>query len=232
MEEPYVPHDEDAYRLWFEFYKLACTDDRQAVRDALKATEKEFGPHWGYKPWGNVRSVTFKQWWPRHKYLFTELGPVDKLISIEDAEDLFATKDDYTKVFSVDFVESRSVLLDCLKKEVDFNIELLFGRQRGKSIKSQFVFPGRYRLWPLNREPKLFDLENMLVVYRDVYLGNETLHPKERLQHVKQHFEKIGRRPPQFAGEKGDSTAQLARYIRKAKAIVLNVANRRFPGNY
>ena len=232
MDMPYFPHKQDAYRLWFEFYKLACKDDRQAVRNALKATAKKFGPDHGYKKWGDVTGVTFEQWWPKHEHLFNELGPVEKLISIEDAEHVFAKKNRYTKVFYVDFIEPKSVLLRCLKSELDVNIKLLFGSKRGKWVKSKFYFRERYRLWPPGRELKVSDLENMLIVYRDVYLVNKTLHPKERLQNVKQHFKKIGRRPPQFAGEKGGSTAQLARYIRKAKTIVLNVANRRFPGNY
>ena len=49
-------------RIWFEFYKLSLTDPDLAENIQRSS---DF-----YKPWGDVESVKFDDWWKDHKDLF------------------------------------------------------------------------------------------------------------------------------------------------------------------
>ena len=49
-------------RIWFEFYKLSLTDPDLAENIQRSS---DF-----YKPWGDVESVKFDDWWKDHKNLF------------------------------------------------------------------------------------------------------------------------------------------------------------------
>ena len=49
-------------RLWFELYKLCLTDP--SLAENLRSSKEH------YKPWGDVRSLKFDDWWNEHKQLF------------------------------------------------------------------------------------------------------------------------------------------------------------------
>jgi len=49
-------------RLWFEFYKLALADPKLAQNLERSADY--------YRPWGDIRSAKFDDWWKEHKDLF------------------------------------------------------------------------------------------------------------------------------------------------------------------
>ena len=49
-------------RLWFEFYKLALTDNRLFTN--LEKTKKY------YQPWGDITDIKFDDWYKSHSHLF------------------------------------------------------------------------------------------------------------------------------------------------------------------
>ena len=48
-------------RIWFEFYNCLCDPD-------LSENIKKSSDY--YKPWGDISSVKFDDWWKDHKDLF------------------------------------------------------------------------------------------------------------------------------------------------------------------
>jgi hypothetical protein len=99
----------------------------------------------------------------------------------------------------------------------------------------------QYRLTE-GAEPKLRAVREMLTVYRDAYLKDQSLRGAELLEKVYALY--LGRRQKSWARiptpllydkKHGDNTValhNLRRYISKAQRVVLNVANGEFPGKY
>ena len=56
----------EAYRLWFEYLRVAHESERQDVREALKRSA-EF-----YAPWGDVTNIKFDLWWKEKAHLFED----------------------------------------------------------------------------------------------------------------------------------------------------------------
>jgi hypothetical protein len=89
-------------------------------------------------------------------------------------------------------------------------------------------------------EPKRIAVQQMLVVYRDVYLKTKPrLRGKKLLEAVHRFYQGRKRKktiPMQFMSSdysgKGSPFRNLRRYIQKAEKIMRNVAGGEFPGLY
>jgi hypothetical protein len=110
-------------------------------------------------------------------------------------------------------------------------------KKGGKSPTSEYRLTG-------GAEPKVVPLREILTVYRDVYLKNPKAKGKQLLDALEQHYlslkqSRFAKVPEAFRvsldakPEKLDSVLRnVNRYVNRAKKIVLNVANREFPGKY
>jgi hypothetical protein len=76
MKTPLSYHRE-AYRLWFEYLRVAHTDPREEVQEALRRS-KDF-----YEPWGDITNAKFDEWWKEKRLLFAEKYVVRQLAAGE-----------------------------------------------------------------------------------------------------------------------------------------------------
>lgn len=68
-----LPYRKEAYRLWFEYLRIARCSKDQKIRKALERSARF------YEPWGNIENVKFDQWWRENKHLFEEKSSVRRL---------------------------------------------------------------------------------------------------------------------------------------------------------
>ena len=68
-----LPYRREAYRLWFEYLRVARNSTLTRVREALKRS----APF--YAPWGDISNVKFDQWWKEKGTLFEEKYVVRRL---------------------------------------------------------------------------------------------------------------------------------------------------------
>jgi hypothetical protein len=68
-----LPYPKEAYRLWFEYLRLARSSKDERVTKPLKRSAKY------YKPWGDVENVKFDPWWRQYGHLFEEQFSVRRL---------------------------------------------------------------------------------------------------------------------------------------------------------
>ena len=67
----------EAFRLWFEYLKLAALSKNLVVKDTLNES-RSF-----YEPWGDISHIKFDDWWISHAHLFEEKYSVRALASGE-----------------------------------------------------------------------------------------------------------------------------------------------------
>jgi hypothetical protein len=218
----------EAYRLWFEYRKVALKSDDKRIKAALQTTKAFCGA------WEVDSTTLFDPWWKTHGHLFEEKYQVRELKSGEERADPDALS------VEIPLIESPTVLLKRLK------VILLaaYEAQERASKKSKKKPSATYRLTD-DAEPKLAAVREMLTVYRDVHLKNPTLKGERLLEAVHKFY--LGRKnkkwakiptPLTYTGGKGReedlarASRNFRRYIHKAEKIVLNVANGQFPGEY
>lgn len=68
-----LSHRREAYRLWFEYPRVARGSSRPDVREALKHSASF------YAPWGDVRNTKFDLWWKEKGRLFEDQYVVRRL---------------------------------------------------------------------------------------------------------------------------------------------------------
>jgi hypothetical protein len=222
-----LAHRREAYRLLFEYLRVAHKDPREEVQEALTRS-KVF-----YEPWGDVRNAKFDDWWKEKGVLFEDKYVVRQLTVGE------APNDPEALIVEIPLRQSPSVLTKRvaeLIREASAN-RPRSGKKGGKSPTSDYKLSG-------GAEPKMDPLREMLTVYRDVYLRNPRAKGKQLLAALEMHYE--GRRQKRFRevpeplrlrkkakANKVDSVLRnVNRYVNRAKKIVLNVANGEFPGRY
>jgi hypothetical protein len=201
------------YGLWFQFLRLAYSDQRQQVRDALERS-RSF-----YAPWGDVTNAQFHEWFRDHRYLFEDKYAVRKLTAGEPPSDPDAL------IVEIPLRRSQSVL----SKQVTRLIRDEIRKQPQRPGKSKEASTAQYRLTE-GAEPKLLFLYDMFIAYR-VHLNQPEARGKRLLNEVR----KIGHVPTPLDDSHGtleNRLRNLHRYITKAEQVVLNVANGEFPGRY
>jgi hypothetical protein len=220
----------EAFRLWFEFLKLARarkSHDR-AVRDALAASEAF------YAPWDMDHASSFDVWWKAHQHLFGEKFAVRALASGE------APHDPTALIVEIPLTKSPTELT----KDVSALIVKAHAALERKTRKTKKRATARYRL-TAGSEPKLDHVRTMLNVYREVYLAQTSPTGKalkgikllDAIRSYRDAAKKKDRNLDWVDRERNeaDDNRQLRnarRYIQKVEAIVLNVAKGEFPGSY
>ena len=222
-----LSYNREAYRLWFEYLRVAHRDPRDEVREALRRS-KDY-----YEPWGDVTNAKFDDWWKEKRHLFAEKYVVRQLAAGEPPIDPDAL------IVEIPLRQSPSVLS---RRVAELIREASAKRppsskKGGKSPTSEYKLTG-------GAEPKLDPLREMLTVYRDVYLKTPKAKGKQLLDALEQHY--LSRKHRLFAKvpkpfqlpldaklTKVDRVLRnVNRYVNRAKTIVLNVASGEFPGQY
>jgi hypothetical protein len=226
MKTP-LSYSREAYRLWFEYLRVAYKDPREEVQEALRRS-KAF-----YEPWGDVTNAKFDEWWKEKRLLFAEKYFVRQLAAGEPPTDPEALIVEIPLRQSASVLTQRTAELirDSLKKRPQSS------KKGGKSPTSEYRLTG-------GAEPKLEPLREMLTVYRDVYLKNRKATGKQLLDALHQHYQSRKRRrfakvPKPFEipldttlKEVDRVLRNVNRYVNRARKIILNVAKAEFPGQY
>lgn len=218
----------EAFRLWFEFLKLAQTSADPRVSEALIKSSAF------YERWGDIRHSDFHEWWPTHAYLFEEKFVVRKLQINEKPRDLSAL------IVEIPLTLSATAILRAVKAIVH---EELNARTATTKQSKKVSTPTSDFSITSDTEPKLAAIREMLTVYRDIHLQAPNLRGRKRLQAIHDHYlnrkNKKWRRIPNSLVADLDDDARVAsvlrtvsRYIDNAETILLNVANGTFPGLY
>jgi hypothetical protein len=214
----------EAYRLWFEYLKVALQCPDKKVKAALLVSE----PY--YRPWQMDVTVRFDKWWAEHQTLFDEKYIVRELAHGEKA------KDPNALLLEVPLTQSPTILT----RKVKAIVQAAFERQAKTERKGKSKATAYYHLTE-GAEPKLDAVREMLSIYRDVYLKNPKLRGEKLLDAVHKYYtnrknKKWARIPMAFQHDGGDDKERamrnLRRYIQKAQTVVLNVARGQFPGEY
>jgi len=214
----------EAYRLWFEFYKIAVNSPLYEIKVILSKTKDK------YDSWGDVKDIKFDDWWVSHVHLFSE--PNVKLL-----EDISQRQTNNSLLIEVPLNQSLTRIRDNFNKIIDD----YFDKNRSTSRKNKSKFTKDFVLTD-NSEPKLETIRHMLNIYRDVYLPNKlikkSLSIPKLLPLVEQYYANRKRSkdlPISIDKNKTDLSnvhRTLHRWMTKAKLIVVNVANGEFPGKY
>jgi hypothetical protein len=219
-----LPYRREIYRLWFEYLRVAKKSERQDVKDALKRSASF------YAPWGDVLAERFDVWWKDHRKLFEDTQTVRRL---ERGE---VPSDPDTLIVQIPMTQSPTILTKQVKKI----IQEAFAETARATKKLKRQAQSLYCLTE-GAEPKLLAVRESLTVYRDVQLKHPKLHGQVLLDEVRAFYrrrknKKWAKIPGPFSdvGYEADGRGQrnLLRYCKRAEAIMLNVANRHFPGKY
>lgn len=215
----------EAFRLWFEYLKLAILSQSLVVKDALK------GSRAFYEPWGDISHTKFDDWWKSHGHLFEERYIVRTLASGE------LPLDPEALIIEVPLTMSPTDLLDRVKVIIQKASE---AKERANR-KAKKTPSASYRL-SIGAEPKLDAVREMLSVYRDVHLIHPKLRGEALLEATHRYY--LGRKSKNWKKipmaldvsprleDKVRAMRNLRRYIQKAEIIMLNVAKGEFPGAY
>jgi hypothetical protein len=223
-----LPYPKEAYRLWFEYLRLARSSKDERVTKALKRSAKY------YKPWGDVENVKFDPWWRQYGHLFEEQFSVRRLSRGEKPTDKTAL------IIEVPLTQTKAKLF----AQVRDIIRNAYPTPNPK--KGHFRPVSQYRL-TAGAEPRFAALRETLNVYR-IYLQNKNLRGSKLLEKIHAYY--LGRKRKSkipahlyfsratsslgFSRESDSITAQrnMRRYIARGKRIILNVAKGEFPGKY
>lgn len=213
-----------AYRLWFEYLKVARQSASKEVRAALNVST----PY--YAPWEMDKADKFDPWWRDHRHLFEEEFVVRELAPGEPPRDANAL------LIEVPLTQSPTMLT----KKVKEIIQRAFEKQEKRDRKGKTKATAYYHLTE-GTEPKFGAVREMLSVYRDVYLKNPKLRGDALLGETHRYY--LSRKSKRWAkipmafqhagsDDKIRAMRNLRRYIQKAERVVLNVARGQFPGKY
>lgn len=223
IEKDKLAAQKRAYRLWFEYLRVARQSTKKEIKSALIAFSG------AYRDWHMDEAKDFNSWWKEHSHLFEEKYFIRSLHAGEIPSDPEAL------ILEIPLTQSPTILT----KTVKTFIQEAFSARETQERKSKKKATAHYKLTK-DSEPKLDAVREMLSIYRDVYLKNPSSKGRQLLDHVhhyyksrKNQYKKI---PMPFQHQGGDDEQRalrnLNRYIHKAEKIVLNVARGEFPGKY
>lgn len=211
----------EAYRIWFEFYKIASNSNQIVIKNNLSRCSSF------YESWGDVRTIKFDDWWITHKRLFTEKTGVKLLLNGQQRQ----TND--SLVIEVPLNQSTTNLIKEIKLLIDSNRVKLSTQSKSKNTVST-----SYQL-SNGAEPKLASIREMLTVYKDVYLKDTSLRGQDLYAATYKYYSSRKRKnmmPPSltmtYADEKNRVFRNLRRWIQKSEKILLNVSTGVFPGDF
>lgn len=214
-----------AFRLWFEYLKVALQSTDKDVKAALNVSK----PY--YAPWEMDKATGFDSWWKSHAHLFEEKYTVRELIAGERPADPEAL------IIEIPLTQSPTILT----RKVKAIIQTAHDSRLKKSKKTK-TKPSAYYKLSEGSEPKFDAIREMLSIYRDVYLKDRSLRGDKLLEathnyYLKRKNKRYAKVPMAFQhggsnSNKIGAMRNLRRYIQKAEKVVLNVARGQFPGNY
>lgn len=214
----------EAFRLWFEYLKLAQSLKNKEFERAFKKSSKY------YAPWNMQKDENFFVWWRTHSQLFEEKFLVKQLQPGE------LPNNPDSLIIEVPLTQAPSVLI----KHIKIILQKASNQSDRTSRKGNKQTTAFYKLSD-GAEPKLDAVREMLTVYRDVYLKNKGMRGEKLLDACHSFY--LGRKNKRWAkiplalmpdtdGDKVRAMRNMRRYIQKAEKVLLNVASGEFPGSY
>jgi hypothetical protein len=215
-----LPYPKQVYRLWYQYLQIARQSSDKKVRKALERSARY------YKPWGDIDNVKFDAWWKKYNHLFEEQFSIRRLSRSD-------RPDPKSLLIEVPLTQPKGKLFSQVRKIIADAYPI------SKPIKGKFRPVSQYRL-TAGAEPRTLALNDMLIVYRDVYLKNKPLRGQELLDKVHAFYRgrKRNKQIPSLLqiDEKNEDNRRalrnMRRYISKAERVMLNVAKGNFPGDY
>ena len=215
--------DKELFRLWFEFYKLACRSSDPDVQKALRKS-RDF-----YKDWGDVSEVYFDDWWRDKRSLFVDEDVV-RVASSEEMPNL-----DHLTVL-VPKHKNQALLVREFRELI--KVELAKDPVKPKTQKHKYVpteIKGVKRdamRMMLDLEKNVFSISNLkgmkLVQRVREYFSTERYKRKKNV--IPMAFQENVANVHDDHSE--ESMRNVRRYRQKVKQIILNVASGQFPGKY
>lgn len=208
-------------RLWFEFYKLSLTDPD--LSDNIKKSS-DF-----YKPWGDVQSIKFDDWWKDHKDLFG-VTMVEEIKRVSNHPNSLNVSIPLNQTVTNSIKELRTMIED---KQIERMTELGmdpsnkktttvgFGQYeftkdvevRGRTLNEILVI---YQIWTsLGKPPVNMDLIKTI---------NNTLRSRPKSQWVPMIM--IDEDPEDYL----NLIRQVRRLIKRGQKIIQSVSKGQFPG--
>lgn len=218
------------YRLWFEFYRMCkngTCKEFVIAKNIQDAKTIEF-----YESWGDVVNIKFDDWWETHEHLFRE--PTVKPLSSE-----IERQTENSLLIEIPLNQSITQIMKSIKGILESD-----SRFRVKGNKSKRVFTSKYQL--SQSEPRKELLQNLLIIYRDLYLPEtggrfkkqrgHGFTTKKLLQKIEENYKTRKRKfPDALVGSKSNQDVvirNLSRWMNWANNIMINVSKGVFPGNY
>lgn len=244
----------EPYRLWFEFLKLALTDDSITV-------DRDY-----YQPWGDVQNFVFNEWWESH---WRQLFAVDVGVFVFDLAEpiekregtlivqilLYQGKNKILKQLEaiLDEFNASDRLKDTKHGEFKLDVGMSGGRKIDpatrflKNIKSVRLLLNIYRFWLLNSH--LEDRLRVEAVVRAYFKWASEWNANIRQKAWKRtpiyipaaitsYVEYLdlrdasGKKRLKVVDDRANERRQIKRYIQKAQKIASNVGEGVFPGSY
>ncbi|NDB59874.1 hypothetical protein EB001_15720 [bacterium] len=237
----------EAYRLWFEYLKLVLvlidpsfkTQNKKVISiiPILKNTYSKNNKI--YKDWNITKDTKFNDWWETHSKLFQEKYNVRQIMP--------GQKISSPDAILVEIPLNRSAT-EISKRVMDIVIDAqaLTGLRSNK--KSKIIPTSTFQL-TTGSEPKVHTLNDMLIVFRDVYCKQPVLKGTKLVEAIYDFYTKRRkgfnevpknliekqsdrehRKQDKYIAEIYKRTAN--RYINNAFQILINVAAGEFPGKY
>ena len=211
MSQPIIKSQYQYLRLWFEFYKLALKD--KSLKNNLDKSK-----HY-YKPWGNVKTVMFDEWFKTHGDLF----------AITKVKEITGKLKQYESTINVSIPLNQSVT-ELLK-----SLKILITKKQKENPPIQYQFTEG-----VIRGKTLYEI---LLIYT-IYINNNK--PPINNDFVKKILEFFNDRKrsnwkpfiigtynvDQIYMKYSDTQIRsLRRYIKKGEQVTRSVSLGKFPGN-
>ena len=208
-------------RIWFEFYKLSLMNPD--LSDNIKKSS-DF-----YKPWGDIQSIKFDDWWKQHKDLFG-ITKVEEIKRVSNHPNSLNVSIPLNQTVTNSIKELRTMIED---KQIERMTELGIDPSNKKTTTVGF---GQYE-FTKGVEVRGRTLNEILVIYQIwISLGkppvnmdliktiNKTLRSKPKSQWVPMIM--IDEDPEDYL----NLIRQVRRLIKRGQKIIESVSKGQFPG--
>ena len=208
-------------RMWFEFYKLSLIDPD--LSDNIKKSS-DF-----YKPWGDIQSIKFDDWWKDHKDLFG-ITKVEEIKRVSNHPNSLNVSIPHNQTITNSIKELRTMIED---KQIERMTELGIDPSNKKTTTVGF---GQYE-FTKGVEVRGRTLNEILVIYQIwISLGkppvnmdliktiNKTLRSRPKSQWVPMIM--IDEDPEDYL----NLIRQVRRLIKRGQKIIESVSKGQFPG--
>lgn len=203
----------DPYKCWFEYLKK--TDRNEWSEDVAE-------------DFGEIKNITFEQWWPDHKHLFTKVVPVviEEIVTQQELEELEGwVEDPDMAILAVHTYLPQRNIKAALKEWLE---KKNLNKRGTPKFNDDFVFS-----YGLERQAKTQMLGQALKVY--VAVQSERQKPKDKQRcyyEIEDELKLINKEEwgTQYTPRDRDTQTQtVSRYYRIAKQVIEGVKFGEFP---